>query len=340
MAKSSAVKPPQKHDRSTSRALIAREQPVTRIKILASVVTFGIVALWGSAAFAGTITTPSGSPFNVPLNASNTGPAPFEIVATGYSQGTSVFVMICDGTSPAAIDWDPNINCDNGTSPQQQEAMPPNGTATWNPATSKNQDIIVFDGASPGDQFNCFYPGELDNGVAYSNGQLDTNDGLPSWTNCQIRTASTNGAVTADQAFATMVLPIPNASVGTTTTTPGAPTTAPATTTTTPSSTTTATTVPTTTPTTSTTTTTTTTTTTGTTTTTTVPGATGTTTTTVTGSSTTSTAVSGATTTSSTDPNGGLAVTGIDSDGLVLLGLCLVVVGIIAKSRGRASSQG
>jgi hypothetical protein len=308
---------------------------VTRIKLLASVVTFGIVVLWCGTAFAGTITTPSTSPFNVPLDAAGTGPAPFEIVATGYSVGTSVFVMICDGTSPAAQDWDPNVNCDNGTAPPQQEAMAPGGTATWNPTLSKNQAIKVFDGESPGFQFNCFYPGELDNGVAYSNGQLDPNDGVPSWTNCQIRTASTNGAATTDQAFATMVLPTPNTTGTTTTTTAGSTTTVAGSTTTT--STTTTTTVPSTSTTTTTTTVAGSTTTTSTTTSTTVPGAT--TTTTVAGATTTSTTLTASGTTTSTTAGGGLAVTGIDSDGLVLLGLCLIAVGVVAKSRARGRSD-
>jgi hypothetical protein len=167
------------------------------------------VALAGVPAYAGTISTPPTNPFTVPLNAAGTGPAPFEIVASGYSPGTSVFVMICDGESPSTLNWSPTVNCDNGTSPQQQEAMGASGTATWNPAVSKNQDIFVFDGESPGDQFNCYYPGELDNGVAYSNGQIDPSDGLPSWTNCQIRVASTDAAVTTDQVFATMTLPAP-----------------------------------------------------------------------------------------------------------------------------------
>jgi hypothetical protein len=284
---------------------------------------------WAGAAFAGTITTPT-APFVVPLNTAGTGPAPFKIVGAGYSSGTNVETMICDGLAPTAPAWDIGVDCDINTAPPAQPVQS-NGTATWDPSLSKNQQIGVFEGDGPNNLFNCYYPGELDHGVAYSNGQIDPNDGNPSWTNCQVRVASTNGAATTDQAFATITLQKPG-STGTTTTTVVSGTTtstslSPSTSTTLPTSSTTSTTS--TTAPTSSTTTSTTTTVTGTSTTTTSTTAAGTTTT------TTTTTVAG-TTTSSSDPQGSLPVTGLDADWLALIGIGLITVGVIAKSRRQA----
>lgn len=193
--------------------------PKLRIRVLAGIgAAIAVVVLTGVPAYAGTITTPSSNPYSVPYFSGGdggfpAGPEPFKIVAQGYTVGTQVFVMICDGNPSSAQGWSPTINCDNSTSPQAAQVVTCGVTtcATWDPAVSNNQDIVVFDGEGPGQTFNCYYPGELDNGVAYSNGQIDPSDNLPSWTNCQIRVASTNGAVTSDQAFITLTLPAPPA---------------------------------------------------------------------------------------------------------------------------------
>jgi hypothetical protein len=180
-------------------------------RLLAALAALGVSLIVAGPAFAGTISQPP-SPFLVPdctapgapnlsCTASNVGkPASFAISATGFPLNGQIFAIICDGTPASAPGWDPTVNCDNLTSP----AGRPTGTTganTWDP-NNINQRIGVFDGPSPGGSFNCLYPGEADPG-----------NGLASFTNCQLRVASNNAAVTADQAFVTLTLQKPGAMV-------------------------------------------------------------------------------------------------------------------------------
>jgi hypothetical protein len=190
----------------------------SRFRLLAALAIVGVSMVLAAPAFAGTISVPSTNPYGVPLCTSNGNdstpeanaacgtsafpvgkPAPFHITGTGYTTNPQIFAMICDGTSPSSPGWDPTLNCDNLTAPPGRPTT--GGTASYDP-NNANQRIGVFDGPSPGGVFNCLYPGESDPG-----------NGLPSYTNCQLRVASTNGAVTADQAFVTLTLPKPSSPV-------------------------------------------------------------------------------------------------------------------------------
>jgi hypothetical protein len=172
-----------------------------------AVVSLTVVGTAGSSA-AGSIVAPPPHPFSVPLTSVGSGPAPFPIAVTGFPPNVQVFAMICDGVSPSAPGWDPTLDCDNVTSPAGRPTGA-TGSASWDPA-NRNQQIGVFDGAGPSATFNCLYPG-----------QPAPNNGSPSWgsnvarpsgggiAGCQLRVATTNAAVTADQTFVTLVLPRP-----------------------------------------------------------------------------------------------------------------------------------
>ena len=170
-------------------------------------------------ASAATIVQPSTNPFSVPADGAGN-PAPFTVQATGYSPGATVFVEICDGLASTTPGWDPTLNCDLGTSPAAAIADQ-TGKATFD-AADPNFRVGVFRGPSPQGLFNCLAPG-----------QADPNNGLPSFTNCQLRVSTNNTASTSDQAFITLTLPAPGTGTTTTSTLPPTTTTVPPTTTTT-----------------------------------------------------------------------------------------------------------
>jgi hypothetical protein len=142
-------------------------------------------------AFAGTITTPNTNPFNVPSSGGN--PQPFNIVATGFNPGQQVFAMQCDGTSPTAPGWSPTVNCDIATS-NAPAIADGSGQVTF-PASDINLRFQPFKGDSPQGLFNCIAPG-----------QTPPANGLPTYSNCQLRVASNVVSPTLDQAFLTLKL--------------------------------------------------------------------------------------------------------------------------------------
>ncbi len=153
--------------------------------------------LMSAPAFAGSITAPTGSPYVY------TSLLPVDVSVSGYTNGQQVYIEQCDGVSPSAPGWSPTTDCDNGTSPSAGivgSGSNASGTYTFK-ASDINHAFTPFEGESPSGQFNCLYPGET-----------APADGLPSYTNCQIRVSSNNGAVTSDQAFLTIQLPPPVAS--------------------------------------------------------------------------------------------------------------------------------
>ena len=187
----------------------------------------------GVAAFAVTsITTPGTQPFVVPGNASGD-PVAFTVVAHGFTVGQSVLAEQCDGVPPSNKFWDVTIDCDLGLS-NSAVTTDANQNATF-PAGDRNHEFKPFKGASPQQLFNCLSPLEA-----------DPQNGLPSFTNCQLRVSSNNSVATSDQVFLALKLPEAIAATTTTSTVPPTTTTStvPATTT---STSTTTTTVPTTT---------------------------------------------------------------------------------------------
>ncbi len=156
-----------------------------------------VVATLGSAsaAFAGTITTPTGNPFVVPGD-SHGNPVAFTVVASGYTPGSLVSVEQCDGVLPSDPRWSPTTDCDLGSSPSPA-IVDSTGKATFS-AANPNFAFTPFKGESPQSLFNCLSP----NGPA-----LQGTNGLPDYRNCQVRVSTNNTAITADQAFFAIQLP-------------------------------------------------------------------------------------------------------------------------------------
>jgi hypothetical protein len=154
-----------------------------------------VVALTAAPALAGTFSTPSaGSTFNVsgpcnttPANPNGKNCQPFDISGTGWTPAnTTVFVEQCDGTPSTTPGWDPTVNCDNATSPAGV-ASNAAGQVSF-PANNPNFAFVPVQDSSPQGFFNCLAPGEPDPG-----------NGLPNWTNCQVRMSTTNFATTPGQ---------------------------------------------------------------------------------------------------------------------------------------------
>ena len=151
-----------------------------------------LVGMLASTAGA-TITTPGTSPFVVPGDAAGN-PQAFTVVGTGFAPSSNVFVEQCDGVAPTAPGWTPTEHCDLGSSPSPV-ISDGTGVATFD-ATDANSAFTPFKGASPQGLFNCLAPG-----------QASPANGLPDFTNCQVRVSSNNVVTTGDQAFLTMTLP-------------------------------------------------------------------------------------------------------------------------------------
>jgi hypothetical protein len=171
---------------------------VRRIVALLLAVLCGSAALTfaSPAAGAATITTPTGNPFVVPADAGGN-PQAFTVSASGYPADANVFVEQCDGTSPTSVGWDPTVNCDLGSSPASAIADA-GGNVTFD-ASDINRRFAPFRGPSPQGLFNCLSPTEPSPG-----------NGLPDFTNCQMRVSTNNSAGTSDQVFLTLTLPAPS----------------------------------------------------------------------------------------------------------------------------------
>jgi hypothetical protein len=146
---------------------------------------FGVASAW-----AVTITEPSGSPVVAPVDPAGH-LAPLPVSATGFPVRTAVYVEECDGTGPTMPRWDPTEHCDLASSPAAAYADA-DGSVTF----SASRAFVPFVGESPQSLFNCL-----------PNGSPSPSNGLPSFTNCQVRVSSNNSAVTADQRFFGLRLP-------------------------------------------------------------------------------------------------------------------------------------
>jgi hypothetical protein len=161
------------------------------VALIAAAVTTVTLATPSIASAA--VSIPSTNPFKVPSDALGR-PVAFTISANGFAAGAPVFVEQCDGTPPTTPGWNPNVNCDLGSAPAAVIADA-SGRATF-PAGDPNRQFKPFRGPGPQGIFNCL--NALDPSPA---------NGLPDFTNCQVRISTNNTATTADQQFFTMQLP-------------------------------------------------------------------------------------------------------------------------------------
>ena len=89
------------------------------------------------------------------------------ITGIGYDPAGTVFGMVCDGNPPTATGWTPVSDCDPlTTSPAIGTGTNGNPTGQFTFGGSEGDQIDVFRGLSPNDQFNCLAPADNPNGIA------------------------------------------------------------------------------------------------------------------------------------------------------------------------------
>ena len=184
---------------SSTRRRLSTTRKSWSIGFLLVAVVVSFVGLGGVAyATGGTITVPATNPYAATYDATGNFLSYLTVSGTGFPASTPMYIEQCDGLSPSDPNWDPTINCDLGTSPAPVTSDG-SGNVSFS-ATGASTKFRPFEGASPQQNFNCLGPA-----------QADPANGLPSWTNCQIRVSSSDQTGTADQAFLPMTLPNPSA---------------------------------------------------------------------------------------------------------------------------------
>jgi len=171
---------------------------VRRLKKALAVVGAGVAGtlLVAAPAFAGSISAPTGNPYNWPGD-SNGQPIAHDVSFTGFNPNSNIFIEQCDGTDPATTpNWDPTEHCDSGTSPAALKSDG-SGNGTFL-ASDANHAFTPVKGESPQSLFICKGPNDPD--------PANPNQ-LPIYTNCRIRVSSNNAAPTPDQAFLVISLP-------------------------------------------------------------------------------------------------------------------------------------
>ena len=181
-----------------SRSLVA-------LSVMALTCVGVTVGTTGTAFAASAITAPT-SPYTATYDATDvpnaiTGTLPLTAVTvtgTGFPDSTPIYIEQCDGVSPTSPSWDPSQDCDLGSSPAAVTSST-SGAVTFS-ATDVGHRFQPFEDESPEGIFNCL-----------GSAQAAPANGLPSYTNCQIRVSSDDSALTTDQAFVTLTLPNPSA---------------------------------------------------------------------------------------------------------------------------------
>jgi hypothetical protein len=172
------------------------------------------------------ITAPAANPFALPESPGETGQLPagtplaFPIAGTRFPPGQQVSVEICDGLVATDTGWNLAADCDPlSQSPSAEMASAGTGDVAF-PATGPSNSIKDFRGGSPSGTFNCVAPEDLPpnsnqnpDGSYNLDGILKTKNGEPiapgveSWTNCQLRMATSLLQSTSDQQFLTLSIP-------------------------------------------------------------------------------------------------------------------------------------
>ena len=179
---------------------------------VAATLTGGLALSAGVAYAAGSFTQPATNPVSIAQNSDGSIPS-IAVAVTGMPAGQQIYIEVCDGVSPASRGYDITIHCDSGTSPPAKRADA-NGNASF-PASS-SLGVVTFHGNSPSGNFNCLAPDDVastksDGSVTPKGSQ--TTDGnqfidttVPSYTNCQIKAATSTAMNTQDQIFTTYTI--------------------------------------------------------------------------------------------------------------------------------------
>jgi len=167
---------------------------LARLCLIGAIVAVFFAALGAGGAGAATevVEPASPRPYVVPTDAQGQ-PQPFTIVVKGFKPGTDVYVEQCDGKAITAPHWNVTVDCDNGSSPASAIADA-QGVARFD-ASDPNRDFVYVLGESPSRLFNCLGPHTA-----------KPNDGLPTYSSCQVRVSTNNSQVTDDQLFFPIVV--------------------------------------------------------------------------------------------------------------------------------------
>jgi hypothetical protein len=161
-----------------------------------------VVSVAAGGAVAGTITSPIGR-VAVPVDPTQKDGLGFvAISASGYPPGANVSVMVCNGNNPNTDpQWDPNADCDSGSSPPAQIA---NSTGKVTFPANGVRGLVFFEGADPSNTFDCLYAGQADpqDGLRHWGGG-NQGDGPP----CQIMVSTNLVQRTNDQVLEPITLP-------------------------------------------------------------------------------------------------------------------------------------
>jgi hypothetical protein len=176
---------------------------IFRKGLLAGVVTATAVTFWVAPAFATSIATPSTNPYTVPVDGAGN-PVSFDVASVGWTPGEHVYEIICDGESPSTPGWTPTLDCDDATA-NGVAVADVNGDVTF-PASSSALQVLPFRGVSPSGMFYCLAPADNPSATLTVTGNDPINPHAPSYTDCQLRLASSNLSVTSDQVFVTLTL--------------------------------------------------------------------------------------------------------------------------------------
>ena len=171
---------------------------LTKVLAVVGVAVAGTLMI-AAPAFGGSISAPTGNPFNWPGDGSGN-PQYQDVSFSGFTGIPNVFIEQCDGTDPATTPgWDAAEHCDLGTSPSP---VSPDGSGNGTfQASDSNHHFKPFKGESPSGLFICKAPGDPD--------PANPNQ-LTIYTNCKVRVSSNNTATTVDQAFLNITLPAGN----------------------------------------------------------------------------------------------------------------------------------
>jgi hypothetical protein len=151
------------------------------------VLVAGILIPLRVAGAGGRIIEPSSTPVKIQYDAQGQ-PKQFTIKVGGFHPGDLVAVEQCDGRPVTDPRWGITLDCDTATVPAQQNADA-HGVATF-PAYDKNFGFQPIRGTSLQHFFNCLGPGDK-----------DPHNGLPTYSVCQVRVATSYLQRTSDEVF-------------------------------------------------------------------------------------------------------------------------------------------
>jgi hypothetical protein len=171
---------------------------IVKFLAIAGIAGVAIALLAGTALAAPSISGPSGT---WPDNGAGQ-PTYGTVTFTGFpTTSGNIKIEQCDNVPPSTPGYNPQLHCDSsvgvGVAPDA------NGNGSFD-ANDPNNHFKPFKGVGLQDKFGCIGP----NDPALTDNQNP--DGVPVYTNCQIRVSTDQNNVTTDQQYLTITLPDTN----------------------------------------------------------------------------------------------------------------------------------